>query len=176
MADLNFNNAPNTTTGLLPEWDDKVGHDINKNNWPGSVDKAQLDKLGASINPTGSVGMKYDGGKLQAGILFEDFANALTGVSEIATFGANKYARSSWITVPDAARRYKDALVRHQLAIGRGELYDDESNLLHAAHFAWNALATLELLLRSGVTINRGVSGNIKYTRGIELVEADRPD
>lgn len=106
------------------------------------------------INGTGSTGMKYDGGKLLANILFEDFGNALTGVMEISTFGAKKYARNSWKTVPDALQRYKDAMVRHQLAMGRGEVYDDESHMLHAAHFAWNALATLELLIKSGTPVN----------------------
>lgn len=103
---------------------------------------------------TKELGMKYDSGKLLANILFEDFGNALTGVMEISTFGAKKYARNSWKTVPDALQRYKDAMVRHQLAMGRGEVYDDESHLLHAAHFAWNALATLELLIKSGTPVN----------------------
>lgn len=92
--------------------------------------------------------MKFDNDKQLAGVLFEDFPNALSAVIEIATFGANKYKRNSWRTVSNGMQRYTDAMVRHQLAIGRGEVYDPESNLLHHAHFAWNALATLELLLR----------------------------
>jgi len=97
------------------------------------------------------VDMKFDNNKPIAGILFEDFPNALSAVVDIGTFGANKYKRNSWLTVPNAEQRYKDAMIRHQLAIGRGELYDPESGLLHAAHFAWNALAILELYLRSSI-------------------------
>ena len=134
------------------------------------INKAQLDKL---ANHTGSVGMKYDGGKLLANILFEDFSNALTGVMEVATFGANKYARNSWTGVPDPLKRYRDAMVRHQLAMGRGEVYDEESGILHAAHFAWNALATLELI----ITRNGGRIKTPPAKKGLfEIVEAERPD
>lgn len=117
-----------------------------------NIDKEQVSKLGA-VNSTGSIGMKYDGGKQLANILFQDFPRALEAVVAIATFGATKYQRNSWITVPNAMERYSDAMVRHQLAIGRGKQYDFESGLLHYAHFAWNVLATLELLLRTGTQI-----------------------
>lgn len=119
-----------------------------------NIDKLQLQKLGASeVNSTGSTGMKYDGGKQLANILFQDFPRALEAIVAIATFGAKKYKRNSWITVPNALERYSDAMVRHQLAMGRGEVYDPESGLLHHAHFAWNVLATLELLLRQGQSV-----------------------
>jgi hypothetical protein len=38
-------------------------------------------------------------------------------------------------------------MVRHWLAENQGIECDDESNMLHAAHLAWNALARLELML-----------------------------
>lgn len=117
-----------------------------------NIDKEQVSKLGA-VNSTGSIGMKYDGDKQLANILFQDFPRALEAVVAVATFGANKYQRNSWTTVPNAMERYSDAMVRHQLAMGRGEAYDHESRLLHYAHFAWNALATLELLLRQGQAV-----------------------
>lgn len=108
-----------------------------------NTERAQVDAM-AKFMPD----MKYDNNKPIAGVLFEDFPNALEAVISIATFGAKKYQRNSWLTVSNAKQRYGDAMVRHQLAMGRGEQYDPESNLLHHAHFAWNALATLELLLR----------------------------
>lgn len=119
----------------------------------------QLDKFGqisttpfpntvnVPLNPTGTMDMKYDGNKQIANVLFEDFPNALSAVVDVATFGAKKYKRNSWKTVPDAVIRYSDALVRHQLAMGKGERLDAESNLPHLAHFAWNALAILELYM-----------------------------
>lgn len=119
------------------------------------MNTVQLDKFGQisttpllnTVNATGTLGMKYDGNKQIANVLFEDFPNALSAVVDIATFGAKKYKRNSWKTVPDAVIRYSDALVRHQLAMGKGERLDAESNLPHLAHFAWNALAILELSL-----------------------------
>lgn len=92
-----------------------------------------------------STGMKYDSGKAIAGVLFDEFPNALSGVSDISTFGANKYTRSSWQTVDNAYQRYSDAFVRHMLAKGKGEVNDPESGMPHSWHIAWNALALIEL-------------------------------
>lgn len=96
-------------------------------------------------------GMKFDAGKPMAGLMVSDFANALLAVSEVTTFGANKYAPRSWMTVPNARDRYCDALHRHLLMAAAGEKQDQESKLLHAAHVAWNALALLELEIRNGL-------------------------
>lgn len=94
------------------------------------------------------VGRKHDGGKVLAGILYEDFPNALLAVAEVATFGANKYSRSNWKHVPSADIRYKDAMHRHLLEAARGKEFDAESELMHYAHAAWNALAVLELEIK----------------------------
>lgn len=92
--------------------------------------------------------MKYDQGKPIAGVLYEGFPLALLAVAEISTFGANKYRRGSWATVPNAIERYTDAMHRHLLMEQSGETVDQESNLYHAAHAAWGALCRLELILR----------------------------
>lgn len=96
-----------------------------------------------------SVDYKYDSGKIIAGVLFEDFPNALEGVCSVATFGAKKYKRSSWHTVENGIQRYHDAMVRHMLAKGRGEEIDPESGRPHSWHIAWNALAISELEARA---------------------------
>jgi hypothetical protein len=87
-------------------------------------------------------GVKHDDGKIQADLLLDDFSRALTAVAEVATFGANKYTRHGWVTVPDAKQRYKAAMMRHLLAT---EKYDDESDLTHLAHALWNLMALVEL-------------------------------
>jgi hypothetical protein len=87
-------------------------------------------------------GVKFDDGKIQADLLLDDFPMALMAVAEVATFGAEKYTRHGWITVPDARQRYKAALMRHLLAT---EKYDDESDLTHLAHALWNLMAIVEL-------------------------------
>lgn len=103
------------------------------------------------IDPTGrdahQAGAKLDAGKTMAGLL-NDFSLALTAVAEVGTFGAVKYTRGGWKTVPNAIARYNDAGWRHKLKACT-EAYDHDSGLLHKAHEAWNILAELELILRS---------------------------
>lgn len=97
-------------------------------------------------------GKKYDAGKVPAlrGCLAY-FSKALLAVAEISLFGANKYDNltyePNWSKVDNGLGRYGDALVRHILKEQTEGLYDYESELLHAAHAAWNALARLEFLL-----------------------------
>jgi hypothetical protein len=94
------------------------------------------------------LGAKLDKGKTRTGLVLGDFARALNAVSEIGTFGANKYTEHGWISVPNGRSRYTDALYRHLLKEATGEEFDPESNLRHAAHAAWNALARLDLMIR----------------------------
>lgn len=101
-------------------------------------------------DPTGrdphEPGAKLDAGKTMAGVL-GDFSLALMSVADVGTFGAIKYSRGGWQSVDNGFERYTDAMWRH-LIKERHEPVDADSNLLHAAHLAWNALARLELLLR----------------------------
>lgn len=94
-------------------------------------------------------GAKLDAGKLRAGLVLGDFAHALLAVARVGTFGAVKYTPHGWLSVSDGVDRYTDALYRHLLAEARGEKFDSESSIEHAAHAAWNALARLELMLRA---------------------------
>lgn len=91
-------------------------------------------------------GAKLDAGKPLAGVL-SDFSLALTEIAKVGTYGAQKYSRGGWQSVPDGITRYSDALWRHLLK-ERHEPADKDSQLLHAAHLAWNALARLEIMLR----------------------------
>lgn len=93
-------------------------------------------------------GAKLDAGKVRAGLVLGGFARALLEVSKVGTFGAAKYSPTGWIRVEGGVDRYTDALHRHLLAEAIGEALDDQTDLLHAAHAAWNALARLDLMLR----------------------------
>jgi hypothetical protein len=93
-------------------------------------------------------GAKLDDGKVRLDLVFNGFANALNEVAKVATFGAEKYTEDGWVTVPDGIKRYTAAMHRHLNAEARGEINDPESDLSHAAHSCWNALAVLELMLR----------------------------
>lgn len=94
----------------------------------------------------GSTGRKDDSGKIQAAIIFEDFPLALRELMKVATFGAQKYSRAGWKTVPDKETRYSDAKVRHQIDSTQ-EDNDEESGCDHLAHEAWNTLALLQMKL-----------------------------
>lgn len=91
-------------------------------------------------------GVKHDSDKIRVGLMMGDFSSALFAVSAVSTFGAKKYTAHGWLTVPDGFDRYTDAMMRH-LLMEQNEPLDHESQLLHAAHVAWNALARLELIL-----------------------------
>jgi len=77
------------------------------------------------------IGRKFDGGKLEYGLLPP---LALEEVVKVLTFGAQKYERDNWQKVSDAKRRYFDALQRHIWAWKKGEQIDPESGIHHLAH------------------------------------------
>jgi hypothetical protein len=94
----------------------------------------------------GEPGAKLDDGKVMAGVL-ADFSLALNEVAKVGTYGAAKYSRGGWQSVPNGQERYMDAFWRHLLAM-RHEKVDPPSGLLHISQIAWNCLATMELMLR----------------------------
>lgn len=99
------------------------------------------------IDPHAS-GAKLDSGKAPVFKGFVSyFPRAMTRVAEVSAFGSRKYVWGGWKSVKDGFLRYTDGLCRHLAAEGRGEMNDPESEIEHAAHTAWNAMARLELLL-----------------------------
>ena len=97
----------------------------------------------------GEPGAKLDAGKPRLGLVLMGFARALEEVGKVGTFGAKEYSDNGWIDVPDGRRRYTDAMFRHFIKEATGEECDRKSGLKHAAHAAWNALARLDLELRT---------------------------
>ena len=81
---------------------------------------------------------KDDAGKLRWSLLPW---GPLRHVVEVMEFGAKKYGADSWKHVP--AHRYREALLRHAVALASGEEIDGESGKHHAAHVVCNALFML---------------------------------
>jgi hypothetical protein len=106
----------------------------------------------AEKDPTGRdahvPGAKLDAGKCRPGLVLGSFARALWAVSMVGTYGAIKYTEDGWISVPNGQARYDDAGMRHWLKEKMGEPVDPDTDLDHAAHAAWNALARLDLMIR----------------------------
>ena len=91
--------------------------------------KKESLKESQSRNHTG--GRKFDGGKLQYGLLPPI---ALRETVKVLTFGAEKYEPDNWKRVPDANIRYFDAAMRHLWAYKEGEQNDPETGVTHLAH------------------------------------------
>lgn len=89
------------------------------------------DILKDSQSPDCKGGRKFDGGKLQYGLLPP---LALREVVSVLTYGAEKYEPDNWRRVPDGPRRYFDAAQRHLWAYKKGEIADPETNVNHLAH------------------------------------------
>ncbi|MGB0467725.1 MAG: dATP/dGTP diphosphohydrolase domain-containing protein [Pontibacterium sp.] len=116
--------------------------------WQG-VQESNAKSRKQEMEAENGLGIKHDAGKPRLGLVLGGFAGALTEVGRVGTFGAEKYTDDGWQTVPDGLARYTDAMMRHLLAELGGETHDPESELLHAAHAAWNALARLESMLKT---------------------------
>lgn len=120
-----------------------------------------------------SAGMKFDGGKPRMDLLLDGCPNALLRVSEVLTFGAEKYAAHNWKTVPDGPARYKAALLRHVTAHAMGEINDQESGLPHLSHAACCLLFMLELE-QSARVVNRLIAElEVQKAEPVECSECD---
>ena len=80
-------------------------------------------------------GIKFDQDKLRWGLVpwkeMEDVVKVLMG-------GASKYSDDNWMKVD--IERYRDAILRHELAYQGGEIMDKDSGIHHLAHVVCNAL------------------------------------
>lgn len=74
--------------------------------------------------------MKFDGLKPRMDLLD---ASALEGLAEVLTFGAKKYEAHNWRNGIHNSRLIA-ALLRHLMAIQKGEDIDPESNCPHIDH------------------------------------------
>jgi len=93
--------------------------------------------------------LKADAGKLQWSLVMSGCNKALLGIVKVMTIAVTPkpagrgYKPDSWRDVPDAVKRYKDALHRHLAAIEAGEVWDngpEGTGQLHADCVATNAL------------------------------------
>lgn len=128
MSEQEYKTMPST------EWDD--------------LQRVSREGFVPKLTENWNKGVKHDSGKVKAGML-KDFANAITEVLRVGTYGVKKYDRANWLKVDNAVERYEDAAMRHRLAHWSGEVNDIESNLSHEAHALWNDLAVLELKIRA---------------------------
>lgn len=102
-------------------------------------------------------GQKWDSGKTNPDLLYDDVPLALELCIRVLDYGQAKYnadgklKQGGWKLVDRLIERYKKASSRHDLAIRKGELKDDESGLAHRAHKIINELFVLQTELEQGV-------------------------
>jgi hypothetical protein len=95
-------------------------------------------------------GIKFDSDKLKWSLLP---LAAMEDVVKVINFGAQKYSKDGWRSVEP--ERYRDALMRHLMAVWIGEEEDDpESGLSHYAHAMCN-LIFLSILEKKTVVKSR---------------------
>lgn len=86
---------------------------------------------------------KADAGKSNPVLLEVDLADALEVVNSVLDYGVAKYGkRGGWKQV--SMERYDPANRRHRRHRDKGELFDDESGLLHMAHEITNLMFMLQ--------------------------------
>ena len=91
----------------------------------------------------------HDGKADQGKLRFSLFPiEALNPILEVLEFGATKYSEGGWTTVPDAERRYCDALHRHYVEHLSGVDIDEDSGKPVLALVATNAIFLLAFRMR----------------------------
>lgn len=64
-------------------------------------------------------------------------------IAAVYTAGAKKYGPNRWQHLEDGYARYQGAMLRHLTFVEEGVVRDEETQCLHAAQVAWNAIAML---------------------------------
>ena len=90
--------------------------------------------------------LKFDKEKIRVDLFPLEFVEE---VSKVLTFGASKYEADSWKTLQNAEKRYYGALLRHLIAIEKGEEFDPESGLPHLSHAACNMVFLMFFYLKN---------------------------
>ena len=94
-------------------------------------------------------GKKYDSCKPRMYLLPP---KALVEVSNVLTFGAEKYDEENWRKLDNLQDRYSGGALRHIFAHLDGELKDEETDCSHLAHAICCLMFKLELELENGNT------------------------
>lgn len=81
--------------------------------------------------------LRYNTGKIRYDLL-EPYA--LEQLANVFTKGAEKYSDHNWLKGMDWSKMIA-SLKRHLASFEQGEDFDKETELLHIAHVAWNAMA-----------------------------------
>jgi hypothetical protein len=110
-------------------------------------------------------GLRFDAGKPRVDLIPAD---AILEIGNVFGWGAKKYAEHNWCKGMSWSRVLGSA-ERHLLAIKSGEDRDEESNLTHAGHLAWNAIVLISYLVR-------GVGKDDRFKENANVQQPGNPD
>lgn len=80
---------------------------------------------------------KHDKYKSRVDLITPEF---ILGMGDVLRYGAEVYGEEAWRDVPDGAKRYYGAIIRHLLQYKQGQVNDVESGLDHLLHAATNIM------------------------------------
>ena len=112
-------------------------------------------------------GLRFNEGKVRYDLL-EPYA--IEQLAKVFTKGAEKYAPFNWLKGMEWSKCLA-SLKRHLAAFEQGVDYDNESELLHMAHVAWNALALVSYYKYHPQYDDRLKSYNYTKRIGVDLDE-----
>lgn len=133
----------------------------NRGVWPGRVEifkENELELLSVSQSSIARpILEERKVGKVQMDLFDSGFPNAVMEVAKVMTWAAeNKgYKPHDWKSLPNAETEFSAAASRHRVkgfiqkaeGIAAIDRTDEESDIVHLAHAAFNILAELELVL-----------------------------
>lgn len=143
--DLSIFDMGEPTMNMTPETPEQ----ITDTNWntpdtnvepPSTQWNASISKEDKLVKDPRSGAMKADGAKLRFDLMPPSFIEAVT---EVLTFGAEKYADRNWEKGMSWGRPFA-ATMRHLWAWWRGEETDKDSGLSHLSHAACNLAFLIE--------------------------------
>lgn len=105
--------------------------DKNSRHWWVTHTDVELVEDDEQLPTVKSVGVKYDGDKLEYSLVPKGVINK---VVKVLGFGAKKYAKDNWRYVDNAKERYYNAGMRHLNQWWEGEKNDPETGENHLAH------------------------------------------
>lgn len=92
-------------------------------------EELQIDQV---KQPNAQGGIKFDQGKKDYTLLFQDLKVTVDEVTDVLELGAKKYARGNYKLIE--SDRYHKALLRHLMSYLSGEITDPETGKHHLAH------------------------------------------
>lgn len=129
----------------------------NTYEFPANVFKLYIERSGNESSIARPVLEDRKVGKVRMELFDSGFPNAITEVAKVMSWAAeNKgYKPHDWKGLPNAETEFSAAASRHRVKgfiqkaqdIPAIERTDEESNIVHLAHCAFNVLAELELVL-----------------------------